>query len=196
MRVALLAFSFLMLAGSPPAAEPEESDLGAALVEVPNVGEAVVVYPGEWEANTVQPSKDLPPTVRLRSGSDGKPVSLQITLIPDPTRKLSDEKELARAVLGAGEHFKAGSVEGKTQLVRLPSRTGKGLFASFTDARWQGQPPPAGEYRHATVGAVSLGDTVASFTLLSKDLEGPNYQLALIVLADGLQRTPPAAPER
>lgn len=195
MRVTSLALAFLLLSGLSAADEPA-GDLGTALLEVPEIGPAVVLYPAEWQKATTGGDGKLPPTIRLRSGPGEKPVSLQITLIPDPTGKLGEEKALAGATLQASEHFKEGSVEGKTQLVRLPSRYHKGLFAQFTDARWKSQAPPPGEYRHATVGVVSLGDTAAAFTLLSNDLDGRNYQLGLLTVADGLHREPPAAPQR
>ena len=193
MRLATFALALLVLSGT-AAAEPAD-DLATVELAVPGADDAVVVYPKEWSQRVAEGAGDLPQTLRLRS-QDGAPMSLQITLIPDPTKKLAEEKELARAVLGAGQKFAEGSVEKKIQLVRLESTTGKGLYANFTDARWAEAGPPPGEYRHATVGAVSVGDAVAAFTLLSNDLENANYQLALLVLGNGIHRLSPAAPAR
>src|SRR4029077_10765714 len=99
--------------------------------------------------------------------------------------------ELDKLVSKANQQYVASSVEKRVVLQRLASGTGPGVYAVFTDSKLAGTAKlPAGDFRHVSSGARSLGRQLLIFSLLSNTKDNDEYRSALELVVNGVTVAP------
>jgi hypothetical protein len=160
-------------------------DSGILTVSVPKGDKVLIRVPPPWQRVLIQPTPDLPPTIKISGGTNS--LSLQITFLPDPGARFRTRESVDRAVTEANQHYVAGSVEKRLTLTQIVSTNGHGCYACFTDADLAALPnPPKGEFRNVASGLFVIGKQIASFTLLTNDPKSVEYQQALRIISDGI----------
>lgn len=178
-------FTLILLVVALPLAIAQADDAQTISVSIPKGDKLAIHLPAGWQQRVVQPSADLPPTVKINTPDET--LSLQITLIPDINGRFTTKEDVNRVVSEANEQYVAGSVEQRLTLEQIPSTHGHGCYSVFTDASLAKVTKPAkGQYRIVTTGIFVIGKEAAAFTLLSNDTKSPEYKQALQVVFDGL----------
>ncbi len=175
----------LLLAIASAPAITRGDDAQTISISVPQGDKLTIRLPAGWQQHIIQPSPDLPPTVKINPPDET--LSLQITLIPDINHRFTTKEIVDRVVSEANEQYVSGSVEQRLTLEQIPSTHGHGCYSVFTDASLAKVDKPAkGQYRIVTTGIFIIGKEAAAFTLLSDDTKGPEYKQALQVISEGM----------
>ncbi len=178
-------FVFLLLVVSLIPAITLADDTQTISVSVPQGDKLTIRLPSGWQQRVVQPSADLPPTVKINTPDET--LSLQITLIPDINGRFTTKENVDRVVSEANEQYVSGSVEQRLTLEQIPSTHGHGCYSVFTDASLAKATKLAkGQYRMVTTGIFVIGKEAAAFTLLSNDNKSAKYKQALQIVFEGL----------
>ncbi len=162
----------------------------AVKISVPQGKTVSVSIPETWKQEPAVPPEGIPPemvppTVKMVSPTGG--TSLLISFLPGLNDNLGTREAVDIAATMANMQYVGGSVEKKTTLVQIKSKTVRGSFAAYTDADLVGvEKLPPGQFRHVAAGVVVMGRQVATFTILCNDLKSPEYTEALSVIADGM----------
>lgn len=136
-------------------------------VSVPGIGDAVLFSYKWWDTKIIQPSPDLPPTVKMTSKAGEEPLSFSLTFIPNKTGKSITEDESADTVYRMASRYAPSSIEKKVQLRKLDTTIGPGIYASFNEEKYRNSKPPAGQYSSITVGQATHSKIVVGFTVLT-----------------------------
>jgi hypothetical protein len=154
-------------------------------VQVPRAEMVKVTVPDGWKHSVTQTLPSLPPTLDIQESS--APLSLKITLFPDPEGRLAKDDELKKLLNAATGLYVESSVEKKLDLRPLATKNGRGFYATFTDASLvEAKDVPAGQFRFVTSGMLVVGKQVAAFTLLSNGIDGKPYETAMQVITEGI----------
>src|SRR5437660_784417 len=146
--------------------EADESE--SVTVSVPRGDKLLIRIPQGWQHVMVQPTPDLPPSVRITALSNS--VSLQITFLPDPEGRFTTRESVDRAATQANQHYVAGSVEKRLTLTQIVSTNGHGCYATFTDGELAAAPRiPKGEFKNVMSGLFVVKRQLATFTLLTNE---------------------------
>jgi len=152
---------------------------------IPKGDKLSIRIPLGWQHTVIQPTPDLPPTVKITTVSNS--VSLRITLLPDLDARFATRENVDRAATKANQHYVARSLEKELTLTQIVSTNGHGCYAVFTDADLAAvSSPPKGEFRTVTSGLFVIKKQVANFTLLTNDPKSTDYRQALQVISDGI----------
>jgi hypothetical protein len=181
---AILLSSLMLLQSGAAARAAGPTPPKPSTVTVPGGDSLEVTPPEGWSASTVQPDPSLPPTVRLTAPN--KEASLQITFLSDKTGTFSTKEKLEKVVEKAAQQYVDGSVEKKIKLQSLDIPGGTCIYAEFTDSDLVGKTPPAGQFKIVGTGAMTLGKTIAAFTLLGDSVEAKAYLAAKQILKSGV----------
>ncbi len=181
---AILFSVFMLIERGAGAQAAEPTRPKPATVTVPGGDTLDVSWSEGWTEVTVQPDPSLPPTVRLTAPN--KEASLQITFLSDKTGSFNTKDKLEKVVEKAGQQYVDGSVEKKIKLQSLDLASGTCIYAEFTDADLVGKTPPAGQFKIVGTGAITLGKTIAAFTLLGDSVDAKPYLAAKQILKSGV----------
>ncbi len=156
-----LVIPFLLVAST-----QERDEKQRVKLEVPDADVIEIEFPKDWEVKKVQPPGGLPPTLRV-SPPKRSEMSLQITVMADKEGRFSTPEQIRKTAEMANQRYVAGSVEKKMDLIAMESKTGRGYYASFTDASLVDvSPVPEGKYLKVSSGIFVIGKSAAAFTLL------------------------------
>jgi hypothetical protein len=183
MKRILWAWLSLIALGLGPvsAADPDVSNF---TVQVPSADNLTVRVPPGWKHTTDRPPAGIPPTVDFTTPGGSL---LKITFMPDTKGQFTKADDLDKLVTKANQPYVANSVEKRVVLQRLASSAGPGVYSVFTDPKLVGTAkPPAGDFRHFSSGARSLGRQVLIFSLLSNTKDNDEYRQVLEFVASGV----------
>jgi hypothetical protein len=154
-------------------------------VTVPKADKIAIRIPPAWKQTVIQPTPQLPPTVKIESADHA--LSLQLTFIPDAEGRFATQESVDRVVTQANQQYVGGSVEKRLTLTQLVSKNGHGCYSTFTDADLVGVAnPPAGQFRNVLSGVIVIQKQAAAFTLLSNSTTSPEYREALQIISEGI----------
>ena len=157
-------------------------------ISIPQGDKLELKIPTQWQRVVIQPSPELPPSVRIRLAG-ANPISLQMTWLADPDGKFAKPDDADAVVTKASEQYISGSVEKRVSLNRMISNAGFGSYATFTEAALTAVTElRVGQYRNVTTGLFVVGKQAAIFTLLPNDTKSPEYQEALRILTNGISK--------
>jgi hypothetical protein len=182
LAVLLVALAPVIFGSGANAAEPAAPK--TTTVTVPNGNTLDVATPEGWSLATVQPDPTLPPTVRLTAPNHE--TNLQITFLSDKTGTFNTKEKLEKTVEKTAQQYVDGSVEKKIKLQSFDVVGGSCVFAEFTDSDLAGKPTKPGQFKVAGTGVMTLGQTVAAFTLLGDSFDDKSYLAAKNLLKTGV----------
>jgi hypothetical protein len=161
-----------------------DSDAPTFTVQVPGADNLTVRVPPGWKHTMDRPPAGVPPLIDFTTPGGSL---LKITFMPDAKGQFTKADELDKLVTKANQQYVANSVEKRVVLQRLASSAGPGVFSVFTDPKLVGTAkPPAGDYRHFSSGARSLGREVLIFSLLSNTKDNDEYRQVLEFVTSGV----------
>ena len=102
---------------------------------------------------------------------------LLLSSLPISPQKLQNIGGLETLLNNSGQHYAAGSVEGKVEILKM--KRSDAIYASFTDAELVGQPTIKGNWKNVTSGFIRYKQHIIAFSLFSNALQS-NEQLALM----------------
>ena len=152
-------------------------------VSIPDLGDAVFFSYKWWNVRIIQPSADLPPTVKMTSKKGEVPLSFSLTFIPNKIGKKISETESADNVYAMASRYVPGSVEQKVQLGKLDTTIGTAIYASFNEKKYLHTKPPTGEYSSITVGQAAHSKLIVGFTVLTNGTHSKALEEALNIIA-------------
>ncbi len=136
-------------------------------VKIPGVGTGVLFSYKWWNFNIIQPSADIPPTVKMVSKTGEEPISFSLSFIPNLSGKKFSLEESADTVFQIATRYVEDSVEKEVTLKKLDSSIGPAFYASFNEEKYLNSPVPKGEYSSITVGQATHSKLVVGFTILT-----------------------------
>lgn len=142
-------------------------NLNPVYVKIPGVGDGVLFSYKWWNSTIIQPSADIPPTVKMTSKAGEEPISFSLTFIPNISGKKISLEESAETVVTMATRYVAGSVEKEVKLSKLDTTIGPAVYASFTEEKYLNKPVPVGEFSSVTVGQAAHSRIVVGFTILT-----------------------------
>ena len=123
-------------------------------------------------------------------------IDLQVRLEPDPDSQLGAEAQQMEFLANTCRQYVESSVEKSFEFKALEPRHGSGTYCSFTDASLVHRAPyPKGEFLHVTTGVKVWSGCALVFTVLSNDIDSPEYQTALRLVKDSFEEIPVATPK-
>jgi hypothetical protein len=162
----------------------EASGAKCSTVTVPGGDALDVTAPEGWSLVTVQPDPSLPPTVRLTAPNHE--ANFRITFLSDKLGTFATKEKLEKAVNKTAEQYVDNSVEKKIKLQSLELTGGNCVYAEFTDSDLVGKPSRPDQYKVIGTGVMTLGKTVAAFTLLGDSFDEKSYLAAKKILKSGV----------
>ncbi len=183
MKRILWAWLTIIALGSGPVSAAD-SDASTFNVQVPGADNLTFRVPPGWKHTTDRPSAGIPPNVNLTTPGGSL---LKITFMPDPKGQYTKADDLDKLVTKATQRYVANSVEKRVVLQRLGSSAGPAVYAALTDPKLAGAAKPAaGDFRHVSFGARSLGRQVLIFSLFSNTKDNDEYRQALEFITSGV----------
>lgn len=140
-------------------------------IKIPGVGDGLLFSYKWWSSTVIQPSPDLPPTVKMVSKAGEEPLSFSLSFIPNISGKRISLKESADTVYQIASRYVVGSVEKEVALNQLDTTIGPAVYASFTEEKYLNTPVPKGEYSSITVGQAAHSKIVVGFTVLTNGVD-------------------------
>ena len=123
-------------------------------------------------------------------------IDLQVRLELDPDSQLGGEAQQMEFLANTCRQYVESSVEKSFEFKALEPRHGSGTYCSFTDASLVHRAPyPKGEFLHVTTGVKVWSGCALVFTVLSNDIDSPEFQTALRLVKDSFEEIPVATPK-
>ncbi len=104
-----------------------------------------------WEMTAMKNPRGLPART-IHITNSGSKIILTMVASSDGARIVRTTQQLSAMEMDTSMQYVSGSVEGKIDLKHISNGNIFGSYASFTDKKWQGKKPPAGEYACVTSG--------------------------------------------
>ncbi len=164
------------LAGLHPVAA--QGQTVAKAYPLPGHGALEVEVPGDWIDRVGRRRGSLLPTIRFGPSGQGK---FMVLITPgwnlrnDPT--FNELPTLRAIVADTAKRVQAQAVEPELRLQEIIGSAGRGFYFQATD-----RAPKPGEYKFMTQGAMSVGDLMVVFTILTDHKNGPIVIQALDML--------------
>lgn len=145
--------------------------------ELPDHGRLALEVPDNWVDNVNQPPERLPPTLSFKQKS-GAAFEVLITPIwpADPAKRLTPEG-IEQIVRGSAKKAESQAVERKLEVKPLKGTSGSGHYFFATD-----KVPAPGEYKYMTQGALTVGELLVTFTILTNPGQTDTVKQALELL--------------
>lgn len=145
--------------------------------QLPDHGKLALNVPDGWVDNVDQPEGGLPPTISLKQKS-GKAFDVLITPIWPVTaaRRLTPAK-VEEIVKGSANQAAPQAVERKIDIKPLQGTSGAGHYFFATD-----KAPAPGEHKFMTQGALTVGELLLTFTILTDDGQADIAKQALEII--------------
>lgn len=148
---------------------------------LPGHGILVLHLPAGWADKVRHSPGNLPPTISL-SGFEGSPFVVAITpLWPEPgtAADFGTPQSIHAIVEKAAQAASPQSIEGRLSIVTIGGGQGPGYYFDATD-----HAPKPGDFKYMTQGAVSVGELVCTFTILSNDGKSAAKNKTLTMLSE------------
>jgi hypothetical protein len=130
--------------------------------ELPDHGRLALEVPDGWVDNVRQPPERLPPTISFKQKSSA---AFDILITPiwpfDPAKRLTPAK-VEEIVRDSAKKAEPQAVERKLEVRPLKGTSGSGHYFFATD-----KAPAPGEHKYMTQGALTVGELLVTFTILT-----------------------------
>ena len=160
---------FALLAGFAPlqsAFADEDPDTGREVYEIPGHGELIMDVPKGWQATFYQPENDSYPIISFFPFKGPKIFQLSVAVFwsDRALKNLNNPDNLRDFVDSVGQSVLEQSDQDSFTLEKIQGNSGIGYLFDLTDKQ-----AGEGEYTHLTQGAISVGNIIVAFSLLTRD---------------------------
>jgi hypothetical protein len=134
-----------------------------------------------WTMTPMANPRGLPART-IHIATSGSKISLTMVASSDGMPIKKTAQQLSAMEKDTSMQYVPNSVEGEIVLKHFSNENMFGSYASFTDKKWQGKKPTAGEYSCITSGAFLVDGILVAVTFLSSDLDGQTYKDGLSII--------------
>jgi hypothetical protein len=153
-------------------------------VNLPGMTALKITMPTNWD---LEQKRNLQTDLTWKvSPPTNQEVYLQISFLIDTEEKFKVQGSVNDLVQGVAKGYLPSAAEKQVKLQDLKSTNGVGSFVQFTDAALVGKPLPPDQYRTVTFGAIEVGNTFISFTVLANSFSQDSYKDVLKFLRSGI----------